>query len=220
MILSRFNNVNLFCSMFADCSVPRRREWGHKAAVRRWQLPWLLACSQSVVTRMAIKIWIMIFFSSFKKGTDLLRSMLANCFLPQRRDPGAMGRRRPPWLLPPLLKISYCWLSGTIPTYSYEEKKRTQPITLVDAPQWMVKLILITNIKPSFSDINLLRSMLAHCCLPQRQEWGAIAVVGWRQPPWLGCIFLSSFRLANCMSGVRRPQNQQKPNHCPTKYLH
>ncbi len=46
--------------------------------------------SQSIITRMAIKILIMIIFSSFK-GTDLSRSMLANCFLPQRRDRGAMG---------------------------------------------------------------------------------------------------------------------------------
>jgi hypothetical protein len=76
--------------MFADCSVPRRREWGHKADVGRWRPPWLLAHSQNIVTRMAIKILIMINFSSFK-GTDLSRSMLANCFLPQRRDRGAMG---------------------------------------------------------------------------------------------------------------------------------
>ncbi len=74
--------------------------------------------------------------------------------------------------------------------------------------------------KPSFNDINLLRSMLADCHLPRRREWGAIAAAGWRRPPWSGCIFLPSFHLANCMSGVRRPQNQQKPNHCPTKYLH
>jgi hypothetical protein len=74
--------------------------------------------------------------------------------------------------------------------------------------------------KPSFNDINLLHSMLADCRLPRRREWGAIAVVGWRRSPWSGCIFLFSFRLANRMSGVRRPRNQQKPNHCPTKYLH
>ena len=33
MIFSRFNDVNLFHSMLADCSVPWRREWGHMAAV-------------------------------------------------------------------------------------------------------------------------------------------------------------------------------------------
>jgi hypothetical protein len=90
MIFSRFNVVNLFRSMFADCSVPRRQEWGHKADVGRRRPPWSSARSQIVVTRMAIKIFIMINFSSFK-CTDLSRSMLADCFLPQRRDRGAMG---------------------------------------------------------------------------------------------------------------------------------
>ncbi len=146
--------------------------------------------------------------------------MLANCFLPRHRNRDAMGRRRPPWLLRPLLKISHRWLSGTIPAYSYVEKKRTQPTTLVGVPQWMVKLILITKTKPSFNNISLLRSMLADCHLPWPREWGAIAAMGWRRPPWSGCIILPSFHLANCMSGVRRPRNQQKPNHCPTKYLH
>jgi hypothetical protein len=89
MIFSRFNVVNLFRSMFADFSVPRRREWGHKADVGQWRPPWLSAHSQSIVTRMSIKILIMINFSSFK-GTDLSCSMLANCFLPRCRDRGAM----------------------------------------------------------------------------------------------------------------------------------
>ncbi len=53
--------------------------------------------------------------------------------------------------------------------------------------------------------------MLADCHLPWRREWGAIAAVGWRRPPWSGCIFLPSFHLANCMSGVCRPWNQQNP---------
>ena len=60
---------------------------------------WSSARSQSVVTRMAIKILIMKIYSRFK-GTDLSRSMLANFVMPQRRDRGAMaamGRRRPPW---------------------------------------------------------------------------------------------------------------------------
>jgi hypothetical protein len=75
------------------------REWGHKAAVGRWRPPWSSACSQSVVTRMAIKIILMKIYSRFK-GTDFLCSMLANFVMPQRRDRGAMapmGRRRPPW---------------------------------------------------------------------------------------------------------------------------
>jgi hypothetical protein len=45
-------------------------------------------------------------FSSFEE-TCLSHSMLANCFLTQRQDQGAMGRWQPPWLLQPLLKISY-----------------------------------------------------------------------------------------------------------------
>jgi len=75
------------------------QEWGHKAAVGRRRPPWSSACSQSVETRMAIKILIMKIYSSFK-GTDLSRSMLANFVMPQRRGRGAMaaiGRRRPPW---------------------------------------------------------------------------------------------------------------------------
>ena len=96
------------------------------AAVGQGLLPCLLARSQSIVTRMAIKIFIMIFFSSFE-GTDLLRNMLASCFMPQRWDRGAMGRRRPPWLLQPLLKNSNCGLSCTIPTYYYVDKREHSP---------------------------------------------------------------------------------------------
>ena len=87
MIFSRFNDVNLFPSVLDDCSMSRRREWGHMAAVGRRLPPCLSASSQSVVTKMAIKILIMIFFSSFK-GTDLSRNMLASCFIPQRKDWG------------------------------------------------------------------------------------------------------------------------------------
>ena len=94
------------------------------AAVGQRLLPCLLACSQSMATKMAIKILIMIFFSSFK-GTDLSRNMLASCFMPQRRDRGAMGRRWPPWLLQPLLKNSNQGLSCTITTYFYVEKENT-----------------------------------------------------------------------------------------------
>ena len=122
MIFSRFNNAHLFPSMLDDCSVSRRRDWGHMAAVGRRLPPCLSASSQSVVTKMAIKILIMIFFSSFK-GTYLLRTMLANCCIPQCRDWGTMGRWWPPWLLQPLLNISYRGLSCTIPTYSYVDKR-------------------------------------------------------------------------------------------------
>ena len=126
MIFSRFNSVNLFHSMLADCCVSRSREWGQMAAVGQRLPPCLPARSQSVVTRMAIEILIMIFFSSFK-GTDLSCSMLANGFTPQRQDRGAMGRRPPPWLLRPLLKLSYRGLTRTIPTYSYVDKKEHSP---------------------------------------------------------------------------------------------
>jgi hypothetical protein len=111
------------------------REWGHKAAVGRRRPPWSSARSQSVVTRMTVKISIMKIYSRFK-GTDLSRSMLANFFMPQRRDRGAM------------------------------------------------------------------------------------AAMGRRRPPWSGCNCLPSFRLAIRVSEVCQPKNQQKPNHCPTRYLH
>ena len=39
---------------------------------------------------------------------------------------------------------------------------------------------------------------------------GTMAAVGRRRPPWLGCVFLASFRLANCVSDVPQPQNHQK----------
>jgi len=31
--------------------------------------------------------------------------------------------------------------------------------------------------------------MLADCCLPQCREWGTMAAVGRRRPPWSGCVF-------------------------------
>ena len=111
------------------------REWGHKVAVGRRRPPWSLAHSQSVVTRMDIKILIMNIYSRLK-GTDLSLSMLANFVMPQRRDRGAM------------------------------------------------------------------------------------VAMGRRRPPWSGCNFLPSFRLANRVSEVFQPKNQQKPNHWPTRYLH
>jgi hypothetical protein len=120
--------TTLTCFLVWFLSAVCLREWGHKAAVGRRRPPWSSARSQSVVTRMAIKILIMKIYSRFK-GTDLLRSMLANFVMPQRRDRGAM------------------------------------------------------------------------------------AAMGRRRPPWSGCIFLPSFRLANHVSEVCQPKNQQKPNH-------
>jgi len=36
----------------------------------------------------------------------------------------------------------------------------------------------------SFNDTNLLHSMLADCCMLKRREWGFMAAVGRRRPPW------------------------------------
>ena len=36
-----FNNVDLFCSMLADCCMPWCQEWGTMMAVGGRQLPWL-----------------------------------------------------------------------------------------------------------------------------------------------------------------------------------
>jgi len=128
------NNVFFLDLMMLACflvwflSVVRLREWGHKAAIGQRRPPWSSARSQSVVTRMAMKILIMKIYSRFK-GTDVLRSMLTNFVMPQRRERGAM------------------------------------------------------------------------------------AAMGRRRPPWSGCIFLPSFCLANRVSEICQPNNQQKPNH-------
>jgi len=116
-------------------SVVCLRKWGHKAVVGRRRPPWSSACSQSIVTRMAIKILKIKIYSRFK-GTDLSRSMLASFVMPQRWDRGAMAAMRR------------------------------------------------------------------------------------RRPPWSGPIFLPIFRLANRVSEVCQPKNQQKPNHWPTRCLH
>ena len=97
MFFSRFNDINMFLSIVSECSVPPGV--GPQGGLGQRRPPWSLACSQSVVTRMAMKILIMKIYSRFK-GTDLSRSMLANFVMPQRRDRGAMaamGRRRLPW---------------------------------------------------------------------------------------------------------------------------
>jgi hypothetical protein len=39
---SSFNNIDLLCSMLADCCVPRCREWGTMTAVRRRRPPWFI----------------------------------------------------------------------------------------------------------------------------------------------------------------------------------
>jgi hypothetical protein len=54
-----------------------------------------------------------------------------------------------------------------------------------------------------FKGTDLLRSMLANFVMPQRRDRGAMAAMGRRR----------SFRLANHVSEVCQPKNQQKPNH-------
>ncbi len=53
----------------------------------------------------------------------------------------------------------------------------------------------------------------------QRMREGTMAAVGRWGPPWFGCVFLPSFRLANCMPHVPQPQNHPKTNHCPTSCI-
>jgi hypothetical protein len=50
-------------------------------------------------------------------------------------------------------------------------------------PHIIVMLLVINILFSSFNDVDLLRSMLADCCMPQRQEWGTMAAVGGRWPP-------------------------------------
>jgi hypothetical protein len=38
---SSFNDVDLFCSMLADCCMPRCRGWGTMVAVGQRRPPWL-----------------------------------------------------------------------------------------------------------------------------------------------------------------------------------
>ncbi len=55
----------------------------------------------------------------------------------------------------------------------------------------IVILIVINVFVSSFNDADLLRSMLADCCMPRRQEWGTMAAVGGRWPPWLACVYFA-----------------------------
>jgi hypothetical protein len=55
----------------------------------------------------------------------------------------------------------------------------------------IVILILINVFFSSFNDMDLLRSMLADCCMPWRQEWGTMAAVGGLRPPWLACVYFA-----------------------------
>ena len=77
----------------------------------------------------------------------------------------------------------------------------------------MATQILIMRIYFRFKGTDLSCSVLANFVMPQRRDRGAIAAMGRRRPPWSGCIFLPSFRLAHRMSEVCQPKNQQIPNH-------
>jgi len=73
--------------------------------------------------------------------------------------------------------------------------------------------MLIMKIYFRFKGTDLSRIMLAYFVMPQHRDRSAMAAMGRRRPPWLGYIFLPSFRLANGVSAVSQPKNQQKPNH-------
>ncbi len=55
----------------------------------------------------------------------------------------------------------------------------------------IVILIIINFFFSNFNDVDLLRSMLADCCMPRRQEWGTMAAVGGLRPPWLACVYFA-----------------------------
>jgi hypothetical protein len=55
----------------------------------------------------------------------------------------------------------------------------------------IVILLVISIFFSSFNEVDLLRSVLADCCVPRHQEWGAIVAVGGRQPPWLACVYFA-----------------------------
>ena len=72
----------------------------------------------------------------------------------------------------------------------------------------------------SFNNVDLLRSMLADCCMPRCWGWGTMVAVGWRWLPWPrlagACIFLAlaSFHLGT--SHVRYPSTPNPTNNQPT----
>ncbi len=66
---------------------------------------------------------------------------------------------------------------------------------------------------------DLLRSMLANCCMQRCQGEGIMAAIGQQWLRCLGCVFLASFRLASRVSDVPQLQNHPKTNYCTTSYL-
>jgi hypothetical protein len=111
-----------------------------------------------------------------------------------------------------LIMVSEC---SVPPGVGPQGGRRTTATTMVIGAlvTRMAIKILIMNIYSRFQDTDLSRSMLANFVMPQRRVRGTMAAMGRRRPPWSGCIFLPSFRLAYRVSEVFQPKNQQKPNH-------
>ncbi len=126
-----------------------------------------------------------IFFSRFN-NVNLFLSMVSECSVPL--GVGPQGGRR---------------TTATTMVVGVLTKRLTR----------MAIKILIMKTYSRFKGADLSRSMSANFVMPQRRDQGAMAAMGRQQPPWSGCIFLPSFRLANCVSEVCQPKNQQKPNH-------
>ena len=126
-----------------------------------------------------------IFFLDLTTLTCFLVWFLSAVCLREWGHKAAVGRRQPPWSL-----------------------ARSQSVVTR-----MAINILILKIYSRFKGTDLSHSMLANFVMPQRRDRGAMAAMGRRRPPWSGCIFLPSFHLANRVSEVYQPKNQQKPNH-------
>jgi hypothetical protein len=124
-------------------------------------------------------------FSRFN-DINLFLIIVSGCSVPPGVGPqGGLGQRRPPW-----------------------SSVRSKSVVTR-----MAIKILIMKIYSRFKGTDLSQSMLANFVMPQRRDQGAMAAMGRQRPPWSGCIFLHSFCLANCVSEVCQPKNQQKTNH-------
>ncbi len=55
----------------------------------------------------------------------------------------------------------------------------------------IVILLVIRIFFSSFNKVDLLRSMLADCCVPRSQEWDTMVAVGGWRPPWLACVYFA-----------------------------
>ncbi len=98
-----------------------------------------------------------------------------------------------------------CWEYDTLST---TQPTNTQARHVVEiANKYIEKTIIFS----SFNDIDLLRSMLANCCMRWCQGEGTMAAIGQWRPSWLGCIFLPSFRPANCYPMSPNSKTTQKP---------